>query len=230
MASGENVSKVEIRQFKDKKFESSAGPPFSLPINPEQLGQLMKIGHDNSQGQGTQGNSPKYTGTRTPEVKLEFIFDSTGAVMGNASNNTPVGTQVQNFLKVVYFMEGEIHKPKYLMLIWGAFYVFHCVLSNIDVQYTLFDQEGSPIRAKINATFIQYKEDEIRVREEQKSSPDLTHYRIAGSEDDLPLMTYQVYADKRFYPQVAKANGMTSFRNLISGARIVFPPIDRPES
>lgn len=230
MAYSPNVSKVEIRQFKDKKFENSAGPTYTLPINPEQLGQLMNIGHDKSQGQGTQGASPKYTGTKAPEVKLEFIFDSTGAIMGNTDDDTPVGTQVQKFLKVAYDMEGAIHKPKYLMLIWGKFYVFHCLLSNVDVQYTLFDQEGTPIRAKISATFIQYKEDELRVREEGKSSPDLTHYRLAGSEDDLPLLTYQVYADKKFYVQVAKANGLTSFRNLASGVQMVFPPIDRPET
>lgn len=230
MATPPNVSKVQIRPFKDKKFQSSAGPPFSLPINPEQLGQLMKIGHDNSQGQGIQGNSPKYAGTRTPEVKLEFIFDSTGAIMGNTANDKPVGRQVQDFLKVVYFMEGEIHKPKYLMLIWGEYYVFHCVLSNVDVQYTLFDREGTPIRAKISATFIEFKEDDIRVREERKSSPDLTHYRTFGAEDDLPLLTYQVYADKKFYVQVAKANGLTSFRNIDSGSSLIFPPIDRPET
>jgi len=45
--------------------------------------------------------------------------------------------------------------------------------------------------------------------------------------DNLPLMTYRIYGDPKYYLEVAKANGIANFRKLKAGQMIVFPPIER---
>ncbi len=224
-----NITKLTIRAFKDKKYsqEISEKNPYTLPVNPEQMQQNLKVRYDTSQGQGTQGTNPHYSGTSAPDFRIEFIMDSTGALYGNTADGEPVTSQVKEFLDTVYFMEGNIHQPRYLKLIWGASFTFDCVLTNLDIQYTLYDFNGAPLRAKLNATFVHFIENEVRVRKEKKQSPDLTHYRQVNPAEDLPLMTYSVYGNKLLYLQVAKANGLTSFRKLSTGKNIVFPPIDK---
>jgi Contractile injection system tube protein len=224
-----NVSKLTIYAFKDKQYakEIKNGVAYSLPVNPEQMQQKLNIRYDASQGQGTQGTNPHYTGTKAQDFRIEFILDSTGALYGN-TDELPVTSQVTKLLETVYFMERGIHKPRYLKLVWGAHFTFDCLLTNLDIQYTLYDAFGAPMRAKLNATFLQYIEEEYRVRTEKKESPDLTHYRQVNPADDLPLMTYEVYGNKKLYLQVAKVNNMTNFRKLKAGENIVFPPIDKP--
>ena len=227
-----NVSKLTIRAFRDKRFsqEINGGNPYTLPVNPEQMQQNLRIRYDTSQGQGTQGTNPHYSGTSAPDFRIEFIMDSTGAIYGNTADGQAVTEQVQNFLTAVYYMEGNIHQPRYLKLIWGANFTFDCLLTNLDIQYTLYDHNGAPLRAKLNATFVHYIEHEGRVRNEKKQSPDLTHYRQVNPEDDLPLMSYSVYGNKLLYLQVAKANGLTNFRKLSTGQNLIFPPIDKSKS
>jgi Contractile injection system tube protein len=230
MAKMTNTSKLTIRAFKDQRYsqEINAETPYTLPINPEQMQQNLQVRYDMSQGQDTQGTSPHYSGTRAPDFRIEFIMDSTGAIYGNTGDEETVTKQVQTFLETVYYMEGNLHKPRYLKLIWGANFTFDCLLTNLDLQYTHYDHFGAPLRVKLNATFVHHIEDEHRSRVEKKQSPDLTHYRQVNPADDLPLMTYSVYGNKMLYLQVAKANGLTNFRKLSAGRNIIFPPIDKP--
>ena len=106
-----------------------------------------------------------------------------------------------------------------------AKWVLKAVLTNVDVAYTLFDNNGAPLRAKINATFSETVADDYRVKEEKNKSPDLTHVRTVTEGDTLPLMTKRIYGDSKFYMQVAEANGLKNFRNLRPGDQIYFPPI-----
>jgi hypothetical protein len=224
-----NTQKLVIRAFEDKRFskEVNAGAPYMLPINPEQMQQNLRVRYDTSQGQGTQGASPNYSGTQAPDFRIEILMDNTGAIYGNIYEGVPVIAQVQAFLETVYKMEGNMHQPRYLKLIWGANFTFDCLLTNLDIQYSIYDRHGAPLRAKLNATFVHHIEHELRVRVEGKRSPDLTHYRQVEPGDDLPLMTYSVYGNKLLYLQVAKANDMTNFRKLKTGENVIFPPIKK---
>jgi hypothetical protein len=140
------------------------------------------------------------------------------------------------FLKVVYKMEGEIHQPNFLKVLWGSnslsgygnkLEAFTCKMGNADVNYILFDNHGEPLRAKVSATFIGYLPSETRDRNEAKKSPDLTRFRVVNDGDKLPLLTHQIYSDQSYYQKVARANGLTSFRNLKAGLNLVFPSIEK---
>jgi len=45
--------------------------------------------------------------------------------------------------------------------------------------------------------------------------------------DKLPLMTFRIYGDSRYYLEVAKINNITNFRKLMVGSKIFFPPIQK---
>jgi nucleoid-associated protein YgaU len=73
-------------------------------------------------------------------------------------------------------------------------------------------------------------EDDLRVAKENRSSPDLTHYRIVKAGDNLPLMTQRIYGDPKYYLEVARVNKLVNFRNLKPGQAIYFPPIEKQGS
>lgn len=231
------LTKVEIRAFKDKSYSEEIGK-FVLPINPEQFSQTFKIQHNTEQAQGSQGNDPEFTFTPPEDLKLDFTLDGTGVVpiKGEAGQfHRDVAQKVQDLLQLIYVMNPDTHKPNFLRLLWGDFSFgntsgFNCILKDLQINYTLFSPEGKPLRAKLSATFARYVEPELRVREEGKNSPDVTHLRRVTAGDTLPLMTYRIYRDASYYLQVAKVNGLVNFRRLRANDVVRFPPLkeERP--
>jgi hypothetical protein len=97
------------------------------------------------------------------------------------------------------------------------------------LNHTLFNSDGSPLRAKLTATFLNYKAREERLAEEGQRSPDLTHYRKVKQGDRLDLMSYRIYNDSKYFLQVGRANQLTSIRNIQPGSEIYFPPFAKNE-
>ena len=230
MENGE-LEKFQIHSFKDKRLTRQPGnfKVFTIPINPETYTRGLKVEYETKKGQGNQSVDPKYTGSSPAEVKLDFILDGTGTVKNYYREyiGLSVSDQIERLLTTVYYIEGSIHRPRFLKLFWGSDLPFECLLTNLDINYTLFKPSGAPLRAKVSATFLNYIDPEKRVRREDKESPDLTHLRNVEDGDTLPLMAYDIYANTNYLIQVAQANNLTSFRNLKNGQEIVFPPLEK---
>lgn len=224
------LSKLEILAFTNKELTSRGNPGrFVVPINPETFARSLSVNQEDTQAQGNQGTDLKYTGTQPEEIKFDFVLDETNTFMGyhQSHNNKSVARQLDDFLRTVYYMNGKIHKPHFLKIVWGAHFTFDCVLTKLDINYTLFHPDGAPLRAKISATFKGSVEQDKRVREEGKNSPDLTHVRQLKGGQKLPLMVHEIYGDQSYYLQVARANDLTSFRNIPEGREIIFPPLQK---
>lgn len=228
------LAKVEIRAFKDKSYTKQLGK-FELPINPEQFSQSFKVAYDQKQAAGAQGADPEFKVSKPEELKLDFTFDGTGVVPVKGKANSfhkDVVDQVESFLKIVYVMNSETHKPNFLRLLWGNISFgdqnsFDCILTDLTIDYTLFAPDGKPLRAKLKATFLSYVEAKRRIREEGKQSPDVTHVRRVKAGETLPLMTQRIYGDQSYYLQVAKVNGLVNFRQLKTNTTLQFPPVDK---
>ncbi|MEL7159552.1 MAG: hypothetical protein AAFN92_02240 [Bacteroidota bacterium] len=223
--------KVCILAYEDKRKEKAdaANKLFVLPINPENYSLNLKIEYEKKKGQGNQGTAPKYTGTKPKQLKLDFVLDGTGTVEGYHKSHVgkTVPDQIRHLLAVVYDMNAKTHVPNRLKVNWGEELVFDCVLENLDVNYTLFDRDGTPLRAKLSATFLGHKEEQKRVREENKNSPDLTHVFLLGAGEKLVTRAGEIYGGDEYYRQVALANDLTSFRNVPDGTALTYPPIKK---
>lgn len=227
------VEKVRIFAYTDKQLmkpNNSVNQPFFIPLNPENYSKNFKIETDNRRGHGNQGTDPRYMSTAPEELKLEFILDGTGAIENyqyTDPSNKSAKDQFALFLKTVYQIEGKSHRPNFLKVHWGEYLKFPCILSSLDVNYQLFESNGDPLRIKLSATFLNYLASEERAARERLSSPDLTHVRETKAGDRLDLMTHDIYNDTKYLLQVAQVNGLTTFRQLDSGIKMRFPPIDK---
>jgi hypothetical protein len=235
------MEKVRIYTFLDKNFQDPGegitrmDPAFMAPINPESFTKNLKVDLDQRRGHGSHGTDLRFKSTVPEELKLDFILDGTRTMEGYGGSDStllemPVHDQLKKFLDAVYTYQGEIHRPKFLLLIWGSEIRFRCILSNLDINHTLFNSSGEPLRARLSATFLNYKAREERIAAERQQSADLTHQRDVKAGDRLDLMTYRIYSDPKYLLQVGRANGLTRIRNVEVGRRMFFPPFDKKES
>ena len=216
------LKKLTIYSYKDPGY-SEEDTSFSVMFNPEQYTFKYEIDNDTAQGIGTSSSAPTFTKIKPQDLSLDFVLDGTAVTNGQ---KVDVATKTGDFLRVAYDYQGDKHKPRYLRVLWGVL-SFKCVLKSASVKFTLFEPDGTPIRAKISATFYGFIEDKLRVRRDNSNSPDITHMQIVGEGDTLPLMSYKIYGDPKYYLQVAEKNGITNFRNIKPGDKIFFPPLSK---
>jgi hypothetical protein len=215
------LKKLTIEAYKGPKFRSSdkiKELEFTAMFNPTTFNRKLEIEYADGQGFGTSAASKKFKKIKPQDYDLELLIDGTGA----SGPKKSVPDEITQFMKVCAEYNGEKHRPNYLLISWAKL-VLKAVLTSVEVSYTMFDKDGTPLRAKITASFSGTVDDDLRSKQEKPSSPDLTHVRTVLEGDTLPLMSERIYGDSKYYVQVAEANGLNNFRNLEPGTQIFFP-------
>jgi hypothetical protein len=224
------VEKLLIIAYSDNRFSKEAGR-FTAQINPEKYSEDFEVRFESKDSVNPAGVSPRYKGHQPRRLALDFYLDGTGAVdstsvRDSVSAKQTVSVRLKQFLDVVYQFDGSIHRSRYVQVCWGTL-AFHCVLEKVDVDYTLFDPDGAPLRAHVTAKFVNFASEKKLALKARKQSADLTNYRQVAAGDTLPLMCYKVYGDASLYVEVARRNGLVNFRRLALSQWLEFPPRDQ---
>jgi hypothetical protein len=221
--------KMLILAFSDSKKAESGGvveadDRFEALINPETYTLDYKLKFSNSaQGHGTSGKQLKYEYTEPSDMSFEFLFDNTGIIDGEPRES--VAKDLEKFKELLIGYKGDAHEPRHFKLVWGEHSIFKGRVVALSLVHKLFNSNGTPIRAVAKVTFKSSIEEEKRAAKEDKHSPDLRTIRLVKIGDTLPNLCYQIYGEPRYYLQVAAANSLNDFRNLVPGSRVTFPPI-----
>lgn len=216
------LEKIVIHAHEEPDYTDHPIDTFKAYVNPTEITIAYEFTLNTQQGQGTTKSKTDFMVAKPADLTINFFLDGTGA------NGTVIDVQkqVEAFQKVTGY-NGNIHRMNYLMIAWGTLEVRRCVLKGASIAYKLFKPDGVPLRAVITATFTETSDDKTRVAEAQDQSPDLTHIRVAKGGDTLPALCYQIYGNPAYYLEVARANRIDNFRNLIPGTRIFFPPLEK---
>lgn len=219
------LEKLKILAFADAERMRPIGA-FAAMFNPASFTQSYGITYTGAQGDNTSSKEMGYVKSPPAKLDLQLVLDGTGVSQPGMVVPPSVTRQVKAFLATAYDYRGDTHEPPYLRAQWGAL-SFDCRLSKVDVAYTLFDRDGTPLRAELTVSLVADQDKRKRALQDQKSSPDLTHTWLVRSGDNLPLLCRRIYGSARPYLEVARVNGLNHFRRLEPGSELVFPPLDQ---
>jgi hypothetical protein len=222
MGSG-GLTKLRLLAFKDDKFSVAAAPGvIVLSINPASFSLSLGVCFNDVDAAGGTGEAKTFNRSFGATLTTEFIFDGTGAVPG--AGDQDVAAQISDFRRALLDTNSETHSPNYVKLSWGKT-LFKGRLKSLDIEYTLFNPDGSPLRARAKASFVGFQEKREARLAQNLNSPDLTHAVTVRPGDTLPLLCSRIYGDSIYYTKVAEANGLTGFRDLTPGTVLAFPPL-----
>lgn len=209
-----------IKAYEQADYSGSEVGQFEAFVNPSEITLGYDVEYDGAEGVGATNSRQTFQRIKPGDLTLALFLDGTGA----NGRLLDVQQKVEQFQTVTGY-NGNIHRPNYLKVVWGTLQVRRCVLKSASIVYKLFKPDGVPLRAVITATFTDNSDDQTRVAIAQDRSPDLTHLRIVKAGDNLPSMCFAIYGDPRLYLEVADANGIDDFRELVPGTRLFFPPL-----
>ncbi|WP_394749659.1 CIS tube protein [Spongiimicrobium salis] len=219
---------MQITAYSSSEYSGSGISKCEVQINPASYTHEHTTNYNNYQALGTPGTTIWFKGTPPEKVSFDIYFDATGAVRPTSvvslSSPTSVDEQIQKFKEVCFTYNGDIHEPNYLIISWGSL-VFKCKLISLSISYTLFKDDGTPLRAKLTVSFEEAVDADIIAKEANNHSPDLTHLVVVKEGDTLPLICYRVYGDSDYYLEVAQYNNILNFRTLKPGSEIYLPPL-----
>jgi hypothetical protein len=227
------LEKLKIEAYTDAKRNPPAAKSMEVMFNPTTYKRTATIEYAGKKRRpiNSASSQAKYSHTPPAGISFEFTFDGTGAAFFGAEHlarlirQKSVKEDIKTFEELCLKMNGKIHEPNFLKVVWGDHLDFSARLTALDISYELFDEGGDPIRAKLNATFTEDIAAETSALAVAKSSPDLTHVRVVKSGDTLPLLCKEIYGSSRYYLRVAADNGLDDFRNLVPGQTLRFPPL-----
>ena len=202
------------------KYFFPMGLPFITMFNPESLAIDEGAEYDRSCTPGRSGDNPRFKRVTSRKFTLNFTLDGTGV---NAPK-IPVTAQILLFREATTLMNGVFHQPNCLLVQWGTF-ISKCKITSSKVDYTLFDEYGLPLRAKVTATFEEFVDEVFSQISSMLSSPDLTHLHTVKRGEILPLIVERTYNDQHYYLQVARVNRLKNFRKLKEDTVLKLPPI-----
>jgi nucleoid-associated protein YgaU len=99
------------------------------------------------------------------------------------------------------------------------------VIERLSQRFTMFREDGVPVRATLNVTFREYKTIEEQLSERPTESSDWTKRRVVTEGDRLDLIAAIEYGDATVWRVIAEANDIDNPRLLQPGQEIRLPPL-----
>lgn len=161
-------------------IKPESGESFEVMFNPESYSETFAVAFQKVENVNSGLEEYRYTKTPPQDFKLKFIIDGTGVTEYGSSNlpvykrtDKTVLEQVNHFLQMTWYPVNGKAQP--LTIQWGKF-VYSCMLKEVTINYTLFDRDGNPLRAELDATFISdpaknEKEYQQRLAPEKPAAP-----------------------------------------------------------
>lgn len=225
--------KLTIIGYGNKEFTDRIDE-ISVQINPSTLTYSKGISYSGGENSGTSVPAKNFDAAKPTSLNFDFIFDETGViplqipsdVPGKDTTPTTIIETVNLFEKVAYSIDNETHRPNYLIVNWGSF-VFKGQLDSVNYEYSLFRQNGSPLRVKISTTIEGYMDPLTEARTVGRNSPDLTRRITIRAGESIPMWCMKIYGDATYCYDIAIVNGLSGFRNVEPGTELTFPPLQR---
>ena len=203
-------------------------------FNPSQLSFNKKVHwvKDNPLPEGeTQSWATKYDHTDAETLTVSLFFDVYEEVGKWKSNplwmifmSKPTVLDYTKTLAELARFDEELHQPPTCKLQWGKVKLFTGVLTDLKQTYTMFLDDGTPVRATADCTFMEVAMDSDATRYELHS-PDVDKTYVVRPGDTLDAIAANLYEDRKHWRAIAEANRIDNPRILTPGQILHIPKL-----
>ena len=177
---------------------------------------------------------PQFGGAGASKLTLELLFDRSEDTDGDVRADTDKLWKVmevdQKFAKKGKKNSG---RPPHLTFGWGATWTFEAVCEQLSVKFTMFQPNGTPIRATVTMSLTQVAA--VVAKGSGGSNPkgqNPTTRALPGTQsrplrdgDSLQSLAWEAYGDPNRWRLIAAANGIDDPFRLPRGRVLTIPPL-----
>lgn len=213
-------------EAKDDNVKFSTSPAEDHVIvtkfNPNRLSVSRTVEWQNQPVAKRDCPETQHTGATPNTLTFELFFDT----YDNPEKKKKSVREETEKLYVLTVVDGKKHRPPVCRLSWGTMHTFfQGVLQQLALQYTLFMDDGTPVRATANCTFKQWQSNNEDLKKQKLMSNDVAKVWVVKSGETLAVIATSEYGDPRKWRPIAQANGIDDPMNLHPGSILVLPAL-----
>jgi hypothetical protein len=212
--------------------------PIDVMFNPDQMVYTKKNTWNIHPTNGQILPKVSFTSSTPATLKVVLIFDGTETgktpdektvahVVDELTSLTKVDQKLNN--GTVGSGQGtrgqsKQHRPPTVQFLWGTYLSFKAIIDTMITTFTLFLDDGTPVRASVDVLFKQI-EDENAFPKQNPTSGGRTGERVylLGPRETLDQVAYNVFGETALWRALAAFNGIDDPIRLQAGDPILLP-------
>lgn len=220
MTSGEfQKAKIEVVEG------SKSGQFVEFMYNPNSLTFSKSVKWKRTAKPGGNTEEIDFAGGRSATFAIsKVVFDGTIPLEGETMPRADIMVDLN---KLVGFLDidQQLKRPPLCRFFWGKYRTFQVSLETVNINYTLFDRNGKPLRAEVDISFSQ-AEDPTELPYQNPTSRSYArkvHTVVEG--ETLDWIAYREYGDAAAWRHIAESNNLADPMNLRPGTLLRLPPV-----
>lgn len=172
--------------------------------------------------------TPEFQSGQPTQLQVQLFFDTcaTGEDVREAYTE-----KIWNMMRVnedpkIKDPKTKKGRPPIVQFQWGRAWGFEAVLTNVQQKFSLFLNDGTPVRAELTLTFQQVRDARSFGRQNPTSGgrPG-QRVRVVREGETIDRIAYEEYGDPTLWRQIAAANSIDNPLELHPGATLAIPPL-----
>lgn len=170
------------RPDNDSEEEPKEKFTYKVMVNPDDFNRTFSFQYSGNDTTNQSSTAGKHTGTSPETYDFTLNIDGTGII---DEKRKDVKQELESLMKVVFEKTESGYVPNHVEISYCDD-VFKCTVSTFKVSYTLFNTNGTPLRAKVTCQFksiIKKTPDKESESSSGKSAPSTSNQPVAVSDN-----------------------------------------------
>lgn len=208
---------------------TNTGDRVTVMFNPEEYTLNKDINYAQTAVPGLSSPILQFVHGNLQTLEMELFLDTLEAHTG-----TSAGDDVRNLVKKVtglMSIDPATHAPPILLFTWGSL-SFTCVLARVSQRFIMFFPDGTPVRARLQVTFNEFRNVDLEAKEIKRETSNYTKLYVVTQGETLSSIANKTYGNPALWRPIAILNSIADPRQLDAGTRLVVPqlPFRDPET
>ena len=200
-----------------------------IPVmfNPEEYTVNRDINYAQTAVPGLSAPIIQFVHGNAETLEMELFLDTYESHKESNRTLNKAGADVRTLVRSVtnlMTIEPSTHAPPVLLFTWASL-SFTCVLTRATQHYIMFLPDGTPVRARVQVTFSEFRNVDLEAKEIKRETADYSKLHMVRQGESLTTIAAAEYGDPRLWRPIALRNLIDDPRTLEAGTRLLVPQL-----
>jgi nucleoid-associated protein YgaU len=198
-------------------------------FNPSELTVSKSNSWNSGQSKGRNAPELRFQGGQSATLSLSLTFDTTVDGKDTGKDVTVHTGKLLDLLKSNPNLPGadparNSGRPPWVQFQWGKLTSFRAIVEKLQLKFTYFASDGTPLRAKADLSLKQWKDEaELPLQNPTSSTPSVHTVHTLLPGETLDRVAALHYQDATRWRVIAEANGIIDPLDIPPGTALVLP-------
>lgn len=165
---------------------------------------------------GRRGPLLQFVNGNMRTLEMEFFFDT-------YEQRSDVRAQTRKVVGLLD-IDSDLHAPPVLLVSWGSLQ-FRCVLARANQEFSLFLENGIPVRARVTATFNEFIILDREGKEVNRQTADFSKVHVVIQGQTISAIAGLYYENPLQWRPIAIMNNLDDPRAIAAGMSLRIPSL-----